>query len=110
MDDLAAELAEEAELVPANVVQQFTRVRESGGESLFGVLRGDFAPGERTQNLHLAFCPPLARTPELSFEQVSGPPASFKAAQVETFGARLEVRLATPSEEAACVLVEFSVR
>ena len=97
------------ESLPPNVVQQITRVREPGGEeSLHGVLRGTFSPGERTQNLHLAFCPPLVSRPEFSFEQVDGPPTTIKAAQVETFGARLEVRLDAAYAEPADVLVEFS--
>lgn len=97
------------ESIPENVVQQLTRVREENGrESLHGILRGSFAAGERTQNLHVAFCPPLAGVPQFSFEQVDGPPASIKAAQVESFGARLEVRLDAALDEPADVLVEFS--
>ena len=100
---------EDEDQVSDNVVQQVTRVRDTdGGESLHGVLRGDFAPGERNQNLHIAFCPPLAAVPEFTFEQVEGPSATIKAGQVEMFGARLEVRLDAPPREAAQVLVEFS--
>ena len=108
-DDAAAPPIDDPELLPANLWQQITRVRsEDGGETISGVLRGAFAAGERNQSLHVAFCPPLSAAPELSFEQVDGPPGAIKAGQVESFGARLEVRLDAPAKEAAQILVEFS--
>lgn len=101
----------DGEFIPPNVVLQMTRVRdEHRHETLFGVLRCAFAAGERNQNLHLSFCPPLGTVPELSFEQIDGPPATIKAAQVESFGARLEVRLDAPQDGSADVLLEFSCR
>jgi hypothetical protein len=105
----SAPIIDDPEILPPNLLQQIIRVRTAnGGEMISGVLRGDFLSGERNQNLHVAFCPPLAATPELSFEQVDGPSATIKAGQVESFGARLEVRLDAPAKESAQILVEFS--
>ena len=53
---------------------------------------------------------PKAPGYEKSFEQIDGPPASIKAAQVESFGARLEVRLDAAHDEPADVVLEFACR
>jgi hypothetical protein len=100
----------ELETASANIFQQITRAREDdGSEVLFGLLRGQFAAGERSQNLHVGFCPPLERVPSLTWEQVEGPRATIRAAQVESFGARLDLRLDCVYAEATSVLIEFYV-
>jgi hypothetical protein len=94
--------------LPTEVTQQLTRVCGEGGtEIVFGLLRGSFQAGERSQNLHLAFCPPLESRPEMTVDQVSGPAARIKTAQVEPYGVRLELRLTSRSDQAETVVIRF---
>jgi hypothetical protein len=93
------------------IVQQLTRSRATdGAEEIVGWLRTRFEAGQRTGNVHVAFCPPLGATPELSVEQIEGPEARIKTAQVFPYGARLDLKLAATAEEATSVLLQFSVR
>ena len=109
--DIADETHEEEEsedVLPWEVTQQLTRRYDSEGRDLmFGYLRGVFEPGERSQNLHVAFCPPFEGTPVLAVHQVSGPPVAIKLAQVETYGARLELKLAAKTGQTESVVVQF---
>lgn len=106
----AADLTDSPQL-RAEVTQQLTRARgEHGGELLYGLLRADFQAGERTQTLHVAFCPPLDKLPELTVEQIEGPHLSIKPTQVETFGARLDLRLEKPARGPSSAVVELHVR
>jgi hypothetical protein len=92
----------------ARTVQRLVRtVAADATEEIDGRLVARIAPGQRTEYLHVAFCPPLARTPELTWEQVEGPPARIKPGQVLAFGARLDIKLDEPAEEALDVAVEF---
>jgi hypothetical protein len=93
----------------SDVLQQLMLSRSAaGGQRLAGWLRMPVAPGQRTGNLHVAFCPPFAKVPELVFEQVSGPACRVKAAQLLPYGVRLELKLATAATEADSVLLRFS--
>ncbi len=93
------------------VVQQLTRSRAANGtEEISGWLRTSFVAGQRTASIHVAFCPPLGATPELSVEQIDGPEARIKTAQVLPYGARLDLKLAAASEEPASVLLQFVAR
>jgi hypothetical protein len=94
---------------PEGVVQQLTRSRAANGaEEISGWLRTCFAAGQRTASVHVAFCPPLGAAPELSVEQIDGPEARIKTAQVLPYGARLDLKLAAALEEPASVLLQFS--
>ncbi len=96
------------ELLSSNVSQRITRGRdENGVEAVFGVVRCDFAMGQRHQNLHIAFCPPLERAPELTTDQIDGPMAKIKPSMVEVFGAGLEVKLPAPCSEPTSVQIQF---
>lgn len=96
------------ELLPPGGSQRITRSHdEAAGEIVAGVVRCDFAPHERQRDIHLAFCPPLKRIPQLSAEQVEGPPARIRVAVVETFGAGLEVKLAALNSEPTSVQIQF---
>ena len=82
---------DEFELLPPGVSQRMTRATEEDGEEVvYGVVRCDFAAGQRQQNLHIAFCPPLARIPELTTDQIDGPIVRIKPSMVETYGAKAE--------------------
>ena len=94
-----------------DVTQQLTRSQAADGvEELSGWLRTAFAAGQRTGSLHVAFCPPFAVTPELEVEQLDGPEARIKTAQLLPYGARLDLKLAAAAEEPTSVLLQFSAR
>jgi hypothetical protein len=106
-DKIALETEDSA--LPEGVTQQLTRsTAADGAEELAGWLRVPFAVGQRTQNVHLAFCPPFAHTPELSVEQADGPSTRIKIAQVLPYGARLELKLHAAEEMPSAVVLEFS--
>jgi hypothetical protein len=92
-----------------DVLQQLTLRRgEDGGRQLFGWLRLPLVAGQRTGNVHVAFCPPLAAAPAVEVEQITGPPCRIKTAQVLPYGARLEVKLAAPAARPGSVLLRFA--
>ncbi len=104
LDRETADLAEE-------VTQQLTRRQTAdGADELSGWLRMPFAAGQRTGSIHLAFCPPMAATPELAVEQIDGPEARIKVGQLLPYGSRLDLKLAAAAEEPTAVLVQFSAR
>ncbi|MBB73311.1 MAG: hypothetical protein CMJ75_02225 [Planctomycetaceae bacterium] len=81
--------------LPATVFQQSSRAHNAeGGEVLEFYCRSVFPPAARSQTVHLAFCPPLESVPRLRVDHFAGSPASFKIAEVQAYGARIEVRLA----------------
>jgi hypothetical protein len=95
----------------AEVLQQLTRRQAAdGAEELSGWLRLPFAPGQRTGNVHVAFCPPLRVTPEVAVEQIEGPDARIKTAQLLPYGVRFDLKLAAAAEEPATVLLQFTAR
>ncbi len=96
---------------PGDVLQQLTRsLSNDGVEQLAGWLRMPFSVGQRTASVHVAFCPPFSKTPELSVEQLDGPTARIKTAQLLPHGARLDLKLAATAEEPSAVLLKFSAR
>jgi len=102
---------EDAPWLPSGVTQQLTRgVDAARGEYVVGVLTVDFAPGQRTEILHVAFCPPLARPPRIQIQPVDGPPLTATVGQAETFGARFELRLARAWEEPQRAVVQFETQ
>ena len=99
------------EAPPEEVLQQLTRSGAAdGSEQLAGWLRVPFAPGQRTGSVHVAFCPPFNRTPELVVEQLAGPEARIKTAQLLPYGVRLDLKLNAAGEQPASVLLQFSAR
>ena len=96
---------------PDDVLQQLTRCQAADGkEHLSGWLRMPFSPGQRTASIHVAFCPPFAKTPELTVEQLDGPPLRIKTGQLLPHGARLDLKLAAKAEQPLNVLLQFSAR
>jgi hypothetical protein len=91
-----------------SVLQQLTLRNADGVAELSGWLRMPLESGQRSGNLHVAFCPPFDCVPEIEIEQLEGPPARIKAAQVLPYGARLEVKLAEASEKAGSIALRFS--
>lgn len=99
------------EILSEDVTQQLMRSRAAdGAEELSGWLRPAFAAGQRTGSIHVAFCPPFAGTPELAVEQIDGPEARIKTAQLLPYGVRLDLKLAAAAEQPTTVLLQFSAR
>lgn len=95
-------------VVEERIVQQLTRVRlAGGGETIRGTLAAQFAPGERLATLHVAFCPPLARFPQIEAEATDDPDVSVKVVQVLTSGVRIDVGRSRAAERDEWVTVEF---
>jgi hypothetical protein len=90
-------------------LQQLTRSRAAdGSEAIRGTLLAEFAAGERTLVLHVAFCPPFERLPTVEAEVADGPACDVKTAQILHHGARLEARLSRASTTAQRVNIDFA--
>jgi hypothetical protein len=101
------EFAESAEVISANITQQLTRVREAGGtESIHALARADVPAGDRLAVVHLALCPPLEGTPELTAHAIDADNVEVRITTAETYGVRLEVRLERTTPTPRQVLVE----
>jgi hypothetical protein len=99
---------EAGDLLPPEISQRILRAySEHGGELIYGTIQCDFRGGQRQQNLHLAFCPPLASIPDLSADQLAGPPVQIRPTLVESFGAVLELKLSSPSKQPERVQLQF---
>ncbi len=105
-------VSSDGEEMPAdNVLQQLTRSQGAdGSEQLAGWLRMPFGPGQRTASLHVAFCPPFDRRPEIDVAQCDGPTTRVKTTQVLPYGTRLDLKLAAAPEKPESVLLQFSAR
>ena len=83
-----------AEIAHSEFVQQLTRtIEDNGSECIQATARADFQPGQRTQTVHLAFCPSLTAPPVIECHQLDGPGCRIKTAESQVYGARFEVRL-----------------
>ena len=108
----AAALGEEEDAIPAeNVLQRLTLSRDAdGSQRLSGWLRLRLSAGQRSGVVHVAFCPPFCRTPELSLEQLGGPPARIRTAQLLPHGVRLELKVSPATTAGGSVLLRFAAR
>jgi hypothetical protein len=92
------------------ISQQLVRRRQlDGSQAIEGWVRAEFSPGQRHGAAHIAICPPLDRVPQCFAEQMDGPAAQIKIAEVLPYGARFEIKLDKPAEQATSVIVEFSI-
>jgi hypothetical protein len=101
-----------------DVTQQLTRTQAADGcDAMAGWLRVRFVPGQRTANVHVAFCPPFDGAPQVTAIQKNDAAADdeidesvrIKVGQVLPFGVRIEVRLAEAASKAGEeILLEFS--
>jgi len=109
--EIQTESLAETEEPDEAICQQMVRRRESdGSETISGWLRAAVPAAARHATAHVAICPPLMGRPECFAEQMDGPPAQIKVAQVLPHGVRIEIKLDEPGSEAADVLVEFSIQ
>lgn len=106
-----ATLLQATRLVDASLVQSWTRRRAaSGEETIEATLRAEFPPGQRTEHCHLAICPAMQAAPTLRCEQLAGPAARIKVAQVLPHGARIELKLAEVAPCPTQVLLRVTAR
>ena len=83
------------------------RVETDGSTVVEGLVRATFERGQRTAAAHVAFCPSLDGEVECSTEQVDGPPAEIRIAQLLPYGVRFEVKLERSAAGNESVLFEF---
>jgi hypothetical protein len=93
--------------IPPGLVQQVTRVVEDGRESIHVLVRADVAPNDRLAIIHIAFCPPLCERPELAANALDCQDVEIRLPQVESYGARLEVRWPGTSDQSRNLIVEI---
>ncbi|HIN94037.1 MAG TPA: hypothetical protein EYN03_00195 [Planctomycetes bacterium] len=85
---------ESPDVPAAELIQQMTRtVQTNGGELILVSTQAKFEIGQRTETVHLAFCPPLEQLPAIECNQIDGPPCRIKTAESQIYGARFEIRL-----------------
>jgi len=114
--DVESNIAESAEttapdLPPDEVVQQLTRVvKPDGTDVVSGLLRAHFAASQRSQTLHVAFCPPMPHRPDVAVVQLSGPKSQVKAGEVQAYGIRFDIRLVRAADQPQHVMVHFEAR
>lgn len=95
----------------ATVLQQQVRIRSAAGcETLTGDFRAAFLPAQRSTSLHVAFCPPFVLAPDVHVQQISGPEARLKIAQVLPFGARIDVKLSREATTSTEVVVHVAAQ
>ncbi|MCU0958531.1 MAG: hypothetical protein MUF48_00370 [Pirellulaceae bacterium] len=108
--DLRADGQTMTELRP-DVSQQLTRFQSpQQGDVAEGLLRTRFAAGQRSRNVHVAFCPPMSGRPRVDVAQVAGPATRVKVADAQAFGIRFDVRLHAASPHEENVLIHFQAR
>lgn len=94
-----------------DIVQQLFRVREDNGqEVIYGTLRADFQPEQRTAVVHVGFCPPLDYVPEIEAESLPGQTTRIKVVQAFSHGVRLDIRLPAPAKESCHVWIDMAAR
>jgi hypothetical protein len=88
-----------------------TRFSDAAGRDVVeGTAVARFAAGQRTASIHLSFCPPFERTPDIACGAAGDVAAEVKVVQSLAYAARFDVKLATPSAVAIDVPVSFSAR
>ena len=87
-----------AEELPPDVTQWLTRSQTDDGEVIKGGFRVDFADGQRDATIHLSFCPPFAKVPQILAEDLDGQNLEVTIAASFPFGARISVRRSLPSK------------
>jgi hypothetical protein len=109
--EFGGEFGTEANDLDEHIIQQLTRVHDATyGEMMYGTLRADLEPNQRSISLHVAFCPPFAKVPQMDIEQATGSEAQLKIGQLLAYGARIDLRLQEAADEPQSVIVELSVR
>lgn len=99
-----------AEATPDERVQS-TMVRsilEDGAETVAGMVRVTFSPGEQSRAAHVGFVPSMESDPEVELEQCEGPEATLRIDEARCYGARIDVRLPRPVTEPTTIAFEYA--
>jgi len=97
--------------LPADVWQQVIRTLDpGGGETVRGLLRSRFQPGQVVAVLHVAFCPPLESLPDFHVETSLGDAVRVHVAQSMHYGARIELQRIGGTRQSAEAVVQFTAR
>lgn len=78
-----------------------------GREAVHGMIVAEFAPSERFATMHIAFCPPFERMPQVETEVVEGPDARIKIVQALHNGVQLDVQLPQVAAKSEKVSIEL---
>lgn len=78
--------------ITPDVTQWLTRSITVEGEIIEGGLRVNFDEGQRDATLHVSFCPPFRKVPEVTTEDLDAAQLEIRVAAIFPFGARLNVR------------------
>ncbi|MCS5632063.1 MAG: hypothetical protein NZ744_14600 [Pirellulaceae bacterium] len=89
--------------------QSWTRFSDESGESITAIERVLFESGQRHQTIHFSFVPSLIAIPEITTHIVEGPPASIRLDEIQTFGARLELKLSQKYEEPVELIIQIEM-
>ena len=89
-----------------NVVQQLTRRDAEGVDVFEGLLRVDFAAGQKLAIIHVPFWPAFDNRPQIACE---GTDCRVKVAAIQAYGARIEVKR-SDATDAAQIWVEMCAR
>jgi len=89
------------------LLQELIRTRNNGRETVIGTARLEFAAGEQTAALHVAFCPPLNNDPDVDVEALEAEGVTIRATDCRSYGLRLEARRGRDSAAPLGVLVQF---
>ena len=92
-------------VAPELMTQQLSRSRSAEGDAIHGTLLAEFAPGERTVTLHVAFCPPFERLPQVDAEADG---CDVHVVQILHQGARLDARRSPDCDAPQRIPVEFA--
>lgn len=90
---------------------QSTMVRsilEDGAETVAGMVRVTFEPGEQSRAAHVGFVPSMESDPEVELEQCEGPEATLRIDEARCYGARIDVRLPRPVTEPTTIAFEYA--
>lgn len=97
---------------PGNrVLQQLTRaLTADGAETIHGTITITVERGSRSAAGHVSFCPPFAERPRFEMQPVGEKNAVLKLSQLFPHGARIELKLPQPAQQATMVPVQFVAR
>ncbi len=89
--------------------QRLSRLRtEDAADRMEGWVRVSCAIGQRSEVVHLSFCPPFEKTPELEVECHEGPDTRIKITQLLPYAARIELKLVQTPQEPVELLIGLS--
>ena len=100
------ESATEDTETPPGLFQRLTRVREAAGESIHVLASAEIPAHDRLGVVHVSFVPALASRPELTAHAMDTDDIEVRLTQVETFGARMEVRVPQAEPQPRHILIE----